>query len=71
MTAKMWIKTKAGTDRVEYWYLDYEKSTASMSNQKPKYVNVKKWNGSMEDFLKNKKVKILEITENEIKFETD
>jgi len=71
MTAKMWIKTKSDTDSVEYWYLDYEKSTASRSNQKPKYVNVKKWNGSMEDFLKNKKVKILEITENEIKFEAD
>ncbi len=69
MTAKMWIKTKAGTDRVEYWYLDYEKSTASRSNQKPKYVNVKKWNGSMEDFLKNKEAKILEINENEIQFE--
>jgi len=25
----------------------------------------------MEDFLKNKEVKILEINENEIKFETD
>jgi len=71
MTAKMWIKTKADTDSVEYWYLDYEKSTASRSNQKPKYVNVKKWNGSMEDFLKNKEVKILEINENEIKFEID
>ncbi len=70
MTAKMWIKTPADTDRVEYWYLYYEKSTASRSNQKPKYVNVKKWNGSMEDFLKNKEVKILEINENEIKFET-
>jgi len=34
-------------------------------------VNVKKWNGSIEDFLKNKEVKILEINENEIKFETD
>jgi len=71
MTAKMWIKTKADTDRVEYWYLDYEKGTVSRSNQKPKYVNVKKWDGSIENFLKNKEVKILEINENEIKFETN
>ncbi len=53
------------------WYLDYEKGTVSRSNQKPKYVNVKKWNGSIVDFLKNKKVKMLEITEIEIKFEAE
>jgi len=65
----MWIKPRADTNNVEHWYLNYEKGTASRSNQKPKYVNVKKWNGSIEDFLKNKGIKILEINENEIKFE--
>lgn len=54
---------------MEYWYLDYEKSIASKSNQKPRYVNVKKWNDSMENFLKNKGIKILEISDYEIKFE--
>jgi len=67
----MWIKTRADTDSVEYWYLNYEKSAASKSNQKPRYVNVKKWNGSMADFLKNKGIKILEISDYEIKFEVD
>ena len=65
----MWLKTRADTDNVEYWYLDYERGIASKSNQKPRYVNVKKWNDSMEDFLKNKDAKILEINDDEIKFE--
>ena len=65
----MWIKTRADTDNVEYWYIDYERGIASKSNQKPRYVNVKKWNDSMEDFLKNKDAKILEINDDEIKFE--
>ncbi len=67
----MWIKTRDDTNRVEYWYLDYEKGTVSRSDQKPKYVNVKKWDSSIEKFLKNKEVKILEFNENEIKFKTD
>ena len=65
----MWLKTRADTDNVEYWYLDYERGIASKSNQKPRYVNVKKWNDSMEDFLKNKDAKILEINDDEVKFE--
>ena len=65
----MWLKTRADTDNVEYWYLDYARGIASKSNQKPRYVSVKKWNDSMEDFLKNKGVKILEINDEEIKFE--
>jgi len=67
----MWIKTRDDTNRVEYWYLDYEKGTVSRSDQKPKYVNVKKLDSSIEKFLKNKEVKILEINKNEIKFKTD
>ena len=66
---KLWLKTRAETDNVEYWYLDYEKGIATKSNQKPRYVNVKKWNDSMENFLKNKEIKILEISDYEIKFE--
>ena len=66
---KMWLKTRVDTGNVEYWYLDYERGIASKSNQKPRYVNVKKWNDSMEDFLKSKGIKILEISGDEIKFE--
>ncbi len=69
MIESLWLKTRAETDNVEYWYLDYEKDIASKSNQKPRYVNVKKWNDSMENFLKNKGIKILEISDYEIKFE--
>ncbi len=65
----MWLKTRTDTSNEEYWYLDYERGIASKSNQKPRYVNVKKWNDSMENFLKNKGIKILEISENTIKFE--
>ncbi len=66
---KMWLKTRVDTGNVEYWYLDYERGIASKSNQKPRYVNVKKLNDSMEDFLKSKGIKILEISDYEIKFE--
>jgi len=65
----MWLKTRVDTGNVEYWYLDYERGIASKSNQKPRYVNVKKWNDSMGDFLKSKGIKILEISDYEIKFE--
>jgi len=65
----MWLKTRVDTGNVEYWYLNYERGIASKSNQKPRYVNVKKWNDSMEDFLKSKGIKILEISDDEIKFE--
>ncbi len=65
----MWLKTRVDTGNVEYWYLDYERGIASKSNQKPRYVNVKKLNDSMEDFLKSKGIKILEISDYEIKFE--
>jgi len=67
----MWLKTRVDTGNVEYWYLDYERSIATKSNQKPRYVNVKKLNDSMEDFLKSKGIKILEISDYEIKFEVD
>ncbi len=33
------------------------------------FESKRKWNSSMEDFLKSKEIKILEINENEIKFE--
>ncbi len=65
----MWLKTRIDIGNVEYWYLDYERGIASKSNQKPRYVNVKKWNDSMKDFLKSKGIKILEASDYEIKFE--
>jgi len=65
----LWLQTQIDSIPNEFWYVDYEKGIASKSNQKPRYVNVKKWNDSMENFLKNKGIKILEINENEIKFE--
>ncbi len=65
----MWLKIRVDTDNVEYWYLDYQRGIASKSNQKPKDVNVKKCNDSMENFLKNKGIKISEVSDNEIKFE--
>ncbi len=64
----LWLQTQIDSIPNEFWYVDYEKGIASKSNQKPRYVNVKKWNDSMENFLKNKEIKILEISNYEIKF---
>ena len=64
----MWLKIRVDDDNVEYWYLDYQRGIASKSNQKPKDVNVKKCNDSMENFLKNKGIKISEVSDIEIKF---
>jgi len=46
-----------------------KKGIATKSNHKPQFESIRKWNSSMEDFLKSKEIKIVKINENEIKFE--
>ncbi len=65
----LWLQTQIDSIPNEFWYVDYEKGIATKSNHKPQFESIRKWNSSMEDFLKSKEIKILEISDYEIKFE--
>ncbi len=65
----LWLQTQIDSIPNEFWYVDYEKGITTKSNHKPQFESIRKWNSSVEDFLKSKEIKILEINENEIKFE--
>lgn len=48
----IWIQAHTGFVTDEFWYIDYEKGMTTRSNQKPKNESIRKWNSSIEDFLK-------------------
>ncbi len=62
------ILPKAKNSDNDFWYVDYENCIATHSAQKPKNQSIRKWTGTIEEFLENHQMKIIAKNESEIKF---
>jgi len=65
----LWIHTQISSIPNEFWYVDYEKRVATKSNQKPQFVSIRKWKGTIESFFDSKGVKAVKEDENTVRFE--
>ncbi len=65
----LWINTLIGSIPNEFWYVDYKKGLATKSNQKPQFESIRKIDFSIEQFLEERKFKVISKNEREIKFE--
>ena len=64
----MWIRVNAQNSDNDFWYIDYENCIATHSDQKPIHESTRKWNGTIDGFLEQLQMKIIEKNETEIKF---
>ncbi len=64
----LWIQVNIKYDSNNFWYIDYESGVAKKSTVKPKNESIRKWNGTIANFLQQRGTKILEETETIIKF---
>ena len=64
----LWIKSNLDTESQQLWYIDYDTGIAIKKTSKENNESTRKWKGSIDEFLSNKGLKIIEENENEIKF---
>jgi len=66
----LWVQVNIDSKLNEFWYIDYENGTANRTNQRPQFESIRKWKGTIENFLNEKGIKAIKENENTIKFET-
>jgi len=64
----MWIRVNAQNSDNDFWYIDYENGIATHTDQRPKNESTRKWNGTIDEFLEHRQMKIIAKNEIEIKF---
>ena len=64
----MWIHVKINSTENEYWFLDYENGIATNKSEKPKHESIRKWEGSLQEYLEHRGAKIIEDTQEIVKF---
>ena len=64
----LWIQVNIDSNSKDFWYIDYENGVAKKSNEKPKNESIRKWKGTIANFLQQRGSKILEETNTIIKF---
>ncbi len=64
----LWIQVNIKSASNDFWYIDYENGVAKKSTVEPKNESIRKWNGTIANFLQQRGTKILEETKTIIKF---
>ena len=64
----LWIQVNIESGSLDFWYIDYENGEAKKSTEKPKNESIRKWKGSIANFLEQRGTKVLEETNTLIKF---
>ncbi len=67
----IWIQTHIDTIPNEFWFVDYEKGSATKSNQKPRFTSIRKWQGDIASFFVTKGIKVIEENENTLRYEKE
>lgn len=65
----LWVQANTNSKSSEYWYIDYKNGTANRTSQRPRFENIRKWSGSIENFLSKKGIKSIKENEDAINFE--
>ena len=64
----LWIRLEEKNPK-ELWFLNYGEGLAKRVNASPKGESIRKWKGTVLEFLKQKEIKIIDESEGEIKFQ--
>ena len=67
----LWIQVNIESDSQDFWYIDYENGEAKKSPEKPKNESIRKWKGSITNFLEQRGTKVLEEADILIKFKPE
>jgi len=67
----LWVHVKINSSQNEFWYLDYENGIATRKSEKPTHESMRKWEGSLQDFLNQRGTEIIEESNESIKFKPD
>lgn len=65
------MRVNAQTSDDDFWYIDYENGMATHSDQRPKNESIRKWPGTILEFLQQRQMKIIEKSETLIKFKQE
>lgn len=67
----LWIQTQIDSVPNEFWYVDYIECKVIRRGKRPKYQSVRKWSGTIEDFLDSKNLKYKKENENLLKLKNN
>ncbi len=67
LITNLWIRVNAQNSDNDFWYIDYDNCIATHSDQRPN-ESTRKWNGTIDEFLEKRQMKIIAKNESEIKF---
>lgn len=68
---KLYVHSNVNSQSEEYWEIDFEQGFAKLCDSKPNDQNIRKWNGTISDFLTQRGSHILEETKNLIRFKAE
>jgi hypothetical protein len=64
----MWIHVKNNSFQNEFWYLDYENGIATLQSEKPTHESIRKWDGTIQEFLNQRGTEIIAESNETVKF---
>ena len=65
----LWIQTQIDSISNEFWYIDYLEKKVIKSDKRPKYQSVRKWKGTIEDYLDSRDFNYIREDKHVIKIE--
>lgn len=65
----LWLRLE-NTPTKELWFLNYEKGEAKRVTDAPKGESIRKWRGTVLEFLQQKEIKIKNQSDGQIKFQS-
>ena len=64
----LWLRLESKNPK-ELWFLDYDEGLAKRIENSPPGESIRKWKGSILEFLEQKEIKIINESEGQIKFQ--
>ena len=68
MMTNLWLRLENKTPK-EFWFLNYDEGIATLANQAPDGESIRKWNGTLSEFLQQKEINIISESQGKIKFQ--
>lgn len=64
----IWVRVNVKNSSDDFWYVDYENGVANRSKQRPQHESIKKWDGTILEFLEKREMKITQQDNETVKF---
>ena len=64
----IWVRANAKRSSDDFWHVDYDNGIAKRYDQRPQHESVRKWSGTILEFLEQREMKIEQQNNEIVKF---